>query len=111
MDDPYALALGALQHVTSLTATWHYGQLGNPWSVDSMYTQLLPVYKGVPGTNTWTVTETLTRRLGRNYAVLVQYTMGRVGAKRYIQDGRQYQLEQSGIRTTFSWSPSAGSRL
>jgi hypothetical protein len=105
LDDPYALALGALQHSEGITATWHYGHLGSSWWLDSSYTQLIAVYKGVPGTNTWSIMETAGRRLGRNYAVTLEYTMGRVGAKRYIQDGRQYQLEQTGIRTTFSWSP------
>jgi hypothetical protein len=105
MDDPYAVALAALIHETSYTVAWHYGHLGRPWSLDSSYTQLKPLYNGVPPTNTWNITETFERRLGQNYGILVQYTMGRVGAKRYIQDGRQYQLQQTGIRTSFTWSP------
>jgi hypothetical protein len=105
LDDPYATALASLQHSRGLNVTWHYGRPENPWWVDSVFTQLIAIYKGVPGTDTWSITETAGRRISRNYAVLVEYTMGRVGAKRYIQDGRQYKLEQTGIRTTFSWSP------
>ena len=104
-NDPYASALGGLEHLRGLTGTWHYARPGSVWSINSAFSQLVAIYRGVPGTNTWLFTQTVRRRIGRNYSASVQYTTGRVGAKRYIQDGRQYQLEQAGIRTTFLWSP------
>jgi hypothetical protein len=105
LNDPYASALATLEHSRSLTGTWHYARPGSSWSINSAFSQLIAIYRGVPRTNTWLITETVSRRIGRNYSAAVQYTTGRVGAKRYIQDGRQYQLEQTGIRTTFLWSP------
>lgn len=105
LNDPYASALATLEHSRSLTGTWHYARPGGSWSINSAFSQLIAIYRGVPGTNTWLYTQTVRRRIGRNYSVAVQYTTSRVGAKRYIQDGRQYQLEQTGIRTTFLWSP------
>jgi hypothetical protein len=105
LNDPYAQALASLEHSRSLTGTWHWARPGSPWSVNSAISQLIAIYRGVPGTNTWLVTESVSRRISRNYSFAVLYTTGRVGAKRYIQDGRQYQLDQTGIRTSFIWSP------
>jgi hypothetical protein len=111
LNDPYAVALASLEHARNLTATWHYARPGSPWSINSAFSQLIAIYRGVPGTNSWLITQTVGRRISRNYAIAVQYTSGRVGAKRYIQDGRQYQLEQTGIRMTFLWSPKSSSRV
>jgi hypothetical protein len=108
LNDPYAAALASLEHSRNITATWHYLNPGSAWWLDSEFSQLIAIYKGVPGTNTWSFSEKVGRRLGRNYAVILEATKGRVGAKRYIFEGRQYQLQQTGIRTTFSWSPQPG---
>jgi hypothetical protein len=105
LDDPYAVALATLEHTRGLTGTWHYGRPSSPWWINSTASQLIAVYRGVPSTNTWLVTQTVGRRISRNYSIVVQAAAGRLGAKRYIQDGRQYQLEQTGIRTSFIWSP------
>ena len=105
LNDPYASALATLKHSRSLTGTWHYARPGSPWSINSAFSQLIAIYRGVPGTNTWSITQTVSRRMSRNYSAALQYTMGRVGAKRYIQDGHQYQLEETGIRATLLWSP------
>jgi len=110
-DDPYAVTLAALEHARGLTGTWHYARPGSPWWVTSTFSQLVAIYRGVPGTNTWLTAQVVGRRISRNYSVVLQYSVGRVGAKRYILDGRQYQLEQTGIRTTFIWSPQTASRL
>ena len=105
MDDPYAFAIAELQHTRQITGSWHYSHPGNPWWVDGEFSHLIAIYRGVPGTLTWSVTGKVGRRLGRSYAVMVEATGGHVGAKRYIFEGRQYQLHQTGIRTTFAWSP------
>jgi len=105
LDDPYAVTLATLEHFRGLTGSWHYARPDSPWWITSAASQLVAIYRGVPGTNTWSVAQTVGRRINGNYSVVVQYTAGRVGAKRYIQDGRQYQLEQTGIRATFLWYP------
>lgn len=110
LDDPYAVALATLEHARGLTGTWRFARPGSPWWINSAFTQRVAIYRGVPGTNTWLTAHTVGRRISRNYSVMVQFTAARVGAKRYIEDGRQYQLEQTGIRTTFIWSPQTAPR-
>ncbi|MBZ5595209.1 MAG: hypothetical protein LAP39_23440 [Acidobacteriia bacterium] len=110
LDDPYAVTLATLEHTSGLTGTWHYARPGSPWWTNSSFSQLVAIYRGVPGTNTWLVSQTVGRRISRNCSFVVQYTAARVGAKRYILDGRQYQLEQTGIRTTFIWTPQPAPR-
>ena len=104
-DDPYGVANAALKHTRTLTGSWHYERPGSAWWSTTSGTQLIAIYRGVPGTDSWAVSEALGRQINRNYSVVLQYTAGRVGAKRYIQNGRQYQLEQTGIRASFIWSP------
>jgi hypothetical protein len=111
LDDPYAVALATLEHANGLTGTWHYARPGSAWWINSTFSQLMAIYRGVPGTNTWLTAQSVGRRISQNYSVVVQYSAARVGAKRYIQDGRQYQLEQNGIRTSFLWSPQRASRV
>jgi hypothetical protein len=111
LDDPYAVALATLEHARGLTGTWHYARPGSPWWINSTFSQLVAIYRGVPGTNTWLMAQTVGRRISRNYSIVLQGTAGRVGAKRYIQDGRQYQLEQTAIRTSFIWSPQRAPRV
>jgi hypothetical protein len=104
--DPFIVAIGN-GHINTLTAAWHYNQPGSSWWLDSMFSQVHAVFTGVPTTNTWTATETFGHNVTSHFAVLFQYTAG-VGARRYIQAGRQYQLEQTAFRVSFVWSPQAG---
>jgi hypothetical protein len=104
-DDPYDFANAALKHARTLSGAWHYARPGSSWWTTTSATQLIAIYRDVPGTDSWDISQAIGRRISRNYSVVVQYTAGRVGAKRYIQDGRQYQLEQTGIRASFIWSP------
>jgi len=104
-DDPYDLANAALKHARTLNGSWHYARPGSSWWATTSATQLIAIYRDVPGTDSWDISQAVGRRISRNYSVVVQYTAGRVGAKRYIQDGRQYQLEQTGVRASFIWSP------
>jgi len=103
-DDPYDVADAALEHARTLTGSWHYARPGSSWWTTTSGSQLIAIYRGVPGTDSWAVSQLLGRQISRNYSVVVQYTSGRLGAKRYIQEGRQYQLEQTGIRASFIWS-------
>jgi hypothetical protein len=104
-DDPYDLANAALEHARTLTGSWHYARPGSSWWTTTSASQLIAIYRGVPGTDTWSISQAVGRRLNRNYSVVLQCAAGRVGAKRYIQDGRQYQLEETGVRVSFIWSP------
>jgi hypothetical protein len=104
-DDPYDLANAALKHSRTLTGSWHYARPGSSWWTTTAASQLIAIYRGVPGTDTWEISQAVGRRISPHYSVVVQFATGRVGAKRYIQDGRQYQLEQTGIRASFIWSP------
>src|SRR5262249_2399389 len=110
-DDPYGVAVASLEHARTLTGTWYYARPGSPWWTTTAASQLIAIYRGVPGTNTWSVSQIIGRRINRNYSIVLQYASGRVGAKRYIQDGRQYQLEQTGIRASFIWSPQRPERI
>jgi hypothetical protein len=103
-DDPYGVTLAALEHTRTLTGSWHFDRPGSSWWTTTAASQLVAIYRGVPGTDTWSVSQIVGRRINRNYSIVVQCTAGRVGAKRYIQEGRQYQLEQTGIRASFIWS-------
>jgi hypothetical protein len=111
LNDPYAVAVAALEHARNLTGTWHYERPGSSWWTTSAISQLVAIYRGVPGTNTWLMTQTFGRRINHNLSFVLQCNKGRVGAKRYILDGRQYQLEDTGFRTSLIWSPQRASRL
>jgi len=103
-DDPYDVAVAALEHARTLTGSWHYARPGSSWWTTTAASQLIAIYRGVPGTDSWEISQTVGGRISQNYSVVVQCAAGRVGAKRYIQDGRQYQLEQTGVRVSFVWS-------
>jgi hypothetical protein len=104
--DAYIIALGPTSsYFTSATGAWHWGGLRSVWQLDGSFTHLRDAPPGQPAPNTWNAQATVARQLGRQFGLHFQYGVGRMGSRRYIQDGRQYQMSQNAVRASFSWYP------
>jgi hypothetical protein len=105
--DPFLLALGTPWYSDATTLAWHWKKPLATWWFSSMFSDLHAITTGLPTTNSWTMLEIFGQQLGPHYSVSGEYSFGRLGARRYIQDGKRYQLQQRGMRVSFTWYPSA----
>lgn len=62
---------------------------------------------GVPAPTSWRLLETVGWQTGRHFFVTAEYSIGKTGARRYIRDGKRFQLEENAARLSLSWSPRA----
>jgi hypothetical protein len=106
--DPYSMALGFPWFHNSYTASWIWRRPESNWFAQANYDHLHAIHTGLPTTNTWHGTATVGRMISREFAVLAQCSFARVGARRYIYLGQQYQLEQTGFRVSLKWMPRSG---
>jgi hypothetical protein len=65
---------------------------------------------GIPAPTSWRALETFGRQIGRHFILTTEYSIGKTGARRYIREGKHFQLEENAARVTFSWSPRAFDR-
>jgi hypothetical protein len=108
LSDGYVLALGPTSSAfTTVSAAWHWRRPQSLWWADSTFSHFIDAPPGQPAPHTWLGDGTIGRFVGDHYAVVAMYSAGRMGSRRYVQDGRQYQLAQSGARVSFQWYPSA----
>ena len=103
--DRYIGALGTPWFVDTINAAWHWRPFRANWWVDSVFVDRRAITTGLATTNTWEQRETLTRSIGRHFMIAGDWTVGRVGARRYVQAGRRYQLAQNAYRVSLTWLP------
>jgi len=60
---------------------------------------------GIPAPTSWRMLETFGRQIGRHSLINAEYSIGKTGARRYIHEGKHFQLEENAARVSFSWSP------
>jgi hypothetical protein len=93
---------------STFNGSWFWGGPRSRWwshVLFSHYRDQPPA--GVPAPTSWRALETVGRQLGRHFFVTAEYSIGKTGARRYIHEGKHYQLEENGARVSVSWSPRA----
>jgi len=107
VDNPWVVALGTPSYVgrtTQLTAAWYWSPPRSSWySIGSFAYGILTTHLSRPDTSS--AIATFGRHLGRNFSLNAEAAFSKVGARRYVQDGRQYHLQQNAYRLTFVWVP------
>jgi hypothetical protein len=108
--DSFIVALGpASSYFTVATGAWQWQRpLASWWTAVSVsyYRDTPPAQ---PHTNTLHTLDTFGFHLGRHYSFTADAAIARIGSRRYIQDGRQYQLSQNSVRLSIRWSPQGDS--
>jgi hypothetical protein len=106
--DAYVIAFGPTSAAFTTVAgawQWHPKRAGWYFVSDFAYYRDAPPHQPPP--HTWQLTDRLNRKIGRAYAIQVESAVGRMGSRRYIQDGKLYHLKQNALRVSFVWYPSA----
>lgn len=110
IDDPYVVAIGSGLYADALTAGWYWDPPRSNWAVSASYADGRSHFLGLTTVVTTAVAGTVTRHIGENFGVSGQYSTSRVGSKRYVIEGRRYQLDQTGVRASFQWFPGGNRR-
>ena len=105
----YLSALGpASAYFQSSGVSWYWSPRRAQWWAQSGFSQYRDQPPGhIEAPTSWDASATLGRVLGRSYVLSFSYTMARTGARRYIFEGRHYQLHETGARVSFAWNPFA----
>jgi hypothetical protein len=103
--DPFLVSLGTPWSVDTYGAAWNWTKPSSPWVASGDFSHVHAITNGLATTNTWHVTMKMSRRLTRSTLVAWEFTVGRVGARRYVIDGVTYQLRQTAGRISFVWDP------
>jgi hypothetical protein len=107
LTDGFVATLGPTSAAfTTVSAAWQWHPKRAAWSLVSDFSYFKDAPPHQPAPHTWALNETVRRRIARAYAVQVEVAVGRMGSRRYIQDGRLYQLRQDAVRASFVWFPS-----
>jgi len=106
--DSTIIALGRTSsYFTAANVAWYFAPKRSPWELNASFNHLRDAPPGQPPPNTWDVKGAVTRQIGAQFAVHAEVGIGRMGSRRYIQDGVQYQMRQNAVRMSISWSPTA----
>jgi len=105
IEDPYVSTIGSGLFVDGTGASYYWMRPRSSWWISSSYGDSRSHFVGLTTVETWEAGVSVGRMFGENYSVTAAYVVGRVGSKRYVQEGQRYQLEQQGARMSFSWIP------
>jgi hypothetical protein len=108
VDNPYIVGLGIpeyVTHYTSVNAAWYWKQPNSKWDFESSGEHSVQATTNIGAPTTYGLHQRFSHSLGRHFALSLEQSIDRVGARRYIQDGRRYHLQQSTYRATISWLP------
>jgi len=107
LNDAYGIAVGSA--FTTREAAWTWNRPGRAWGLQTSFvkTQLNALATSVQGghVDSWFASGGFSRRLGPRLSLSAGYMIGKLGSKSLVQDKKGYQLSESGVQVSLTWSP------